>query len=211
MGLAVRLQEAGIGDEHRAVDADRVDRLPQFRGQVTQVKLCSFNVRGGHDFGLGELDARVDLAQAALLLPTTEGGGGGSGSGHSRRVRHVVRGCAAVVVVAAAAVVVVVGGTAALDGLLQDGLIVELDAFELEVDLPRVALLVVLRQRVELLGVEVADGAQVERVEDDVGVAGVHVLLERVEALRGEGAVLALVAALLRLLRLLLLEPGGGL
>lgn len=68
----------------------------------------------------------------------------------------------------------------ALDGLLQDGLVVHLDALELEVALARVAPLVVLRQRVELLGVEVAHGAQVQGVEDDVWVVGVHVLFESV-------------------------------
>lgn len=89
-----------------------------------------------------------------------------------------------------------------LDGLLQDCLVVHFDALELEVALARVAPLVVLRQRVELLGVEVAHGAQVQRVEDDVGVIGVDVLFESVEVLRGEGAVFTLVAPLLPALRL---------
>lgn len=89
-----------------------------------------------------------------------------------------------------------------LDGLLQDGLVVHLDALELEVALARMAPLVVLRQRVKLLGVEVAHSAQIQGVEDDVGVVDVHVLFERVQVLRGEGAVFALVAALLAPLRL---------
>lgn len=81
-------------------------------------------------------------------------------------------------------------------------MIVHFDALELEVALPRVTPLVVLRQGVKLLGVEVADCAQVQGVEDHVWVVGVDVLLKCVEVLRGEGAVFALVAPLLPARRL---------
>lgn len=87
--------------------------------------------------------------------------------------------------------------------LLQYGLVVQFDSLELEVALPGMEPLVVFRQGVKLLGVEVAHSAQVERVEDDIGVVGIHVLLKLIYVLGGEGAVLALIASPLML-------PGRG-
>ena len=54
---------------------------------------------------------------------------------------------------------------------------------------------VVLCERVELLGVEVADGTEVQRIEDDVRVARVHVLFKVIQVLGGERAVFALVTS----------------
>lgn len=170
MRKAVCFEQGGLRDDDRPVHVERRDGfLAQVWRQLPQLKLCPFAFQHRR-FGLDRLD-RERLAGRRQLLPLAAAGAGG-----------VVNDCAV---------------AAALDRLLQDGLVVHLDALELEVALPRVAPLVVLRQGVELLGVEVADGAQVQGVEDHVGVVGVHVLLEGVEVLRGEGAVLALVAPLL--------------
>lgn len=175
MRKAVCFEQGGLGDDDRPVHVERRDGfLAQVWRQLPQLKLCPFAFQNGR-FGLHRLH-HEGLAGRRQLLPFAAGGAGG--------------------VVNDRAV------AAALDGLLQDGLVVHLDALELEVALPRVAPLVVFRQGVELLGVEVADGAQVQGVEDHVRVVGVHVLLEGVEVLRGEGAVLALVAPLLPARRL---------
>lgn len=170
MRKAVCFEQGGLRDDDRPVYVERRDGfLAQIWRQLPQLKFCPFAFQH-RQFRLNRFH-RERLAGRRELLPLAADGAGG-----------VVNDCAV---------------AAALDRLLQDGLVVHLDAFEFEVALPRVAPLVVFRQGVELLGVEVADGAQVQGVEDHVRVVGVHVLFEGVEVLRGEGAVLALVAPLL--------------
>lgn len=44
--------------------------------------------------------------------------------------------------------------------------------------------LVVLCERVKLVGVEVADCTEVQRIENDVRVAGVHMLFKVIQVLR---------------------------
>lgn len=175
MRKAICFEQGRLWDDDGPVHVERRDGfLAQIWRQFTQLKLCPFVVQR-RQFWLHRLDREGFTGRRELLAFAPDGAGG------------VVNDCAV---------------AATLYRLLQDGLIVHFDALELEVALPRVTPLVVLRQGVELLGVEVADGAQVEGVEDHVWVVGVDVLLERVEVLRGEGAVFALVAPLLPARRL---------
>lgn len=175
MRKAVCFEQGGLGDDDGPVYVERCDGfLAQVWRQFTQLKFCPFAFQRRW-LWLHRLHREGFAGRRELLPFPTDGAGG------------VVNGCAV---------------AAALYRLLQDGLIVHFDAFEFEVALPRVAPLVVFRQGVELLGVEVADGAQVQRVEDHVWVVGVHVLFEGVEVLCGEGAVFALVAPLLPAWRL---------
>lgn len=170
MRKAVCFEQGGLRDDDGPVYVQRCDGfLPQIWRQFPQLKFCPFAFQH-RQFRLNWFN-RERFAGWRELLPFAADGAGG-----------VVDDCAV---------------AATLDRLLQDGLVVHFDAFEFEVALPRVAPLVVFRQGVELLGVEVADGAQVQGVQDHVWVVGVHVLFEGVEVLRGEGAVFALVAPLL--------------
>lgn len=172
---AVCFQQSGLGDDDRPVHVERCDLfLAQIWGQFPQLKLCPFVVQ--RHFWFRQLDC-----------------GGFDGGQNGEFVPFAKHGTGCVVNDGAAA--------AAFYCLFQDGLVVHLDAFEFEVALPRVTPLVVLRQGVELLRVEVADGAQVQRVQDNVRVISIYVFFEGVEVLSREGAIFALISPLLSPLR----------
>lgn len=137
MRKAVCFEQRGLWDDDGPVHVERCDGfLAQISRQLTQLKFCPFAFQRWQ-FWLNRLN-REGFAGWRELLPFATDGAGG-----------VVNDCAV---------------AATLYRLLQDGLIVHFDAFEFEVALPRVAPLVVFGQGVELLGVEVADGAQVQGV-----------------------------------------------
>lgn len=137
MRKAVCLEQGGLWDDDGSVYVERCYRfLAQIWCQFTQLKFCPFAFQR-QQFWLNRLN-HDGFAGWSKLLPFAADRAGG-----------VVNDCAV---------------AATLYRLLQDGLIVHFDTFEFEVALPRVTPLVVFRQRVELLGVEVANGAQVQRV-----------------------------------------------
>lgn len=137
MRKAVCFEQGGLWDDDGPVYVERRDGfLAQIWCQFTQLKFCPFAFHR-RQFWLHRLHHKGFAGWGELLPFATDGAGG------------VVNDCAV---------------AAPLYRLLQDGLIVHFDAFEFEVALPRVTPLVVFRQGVELLGVEVADGAQVQGV-----------------------------------------------